>query len=161
MAKSSTFRLEMIKLLISTLIFCFFAGINPADVYAGADLDQTPPTCTITYDPSSIPPPLGSNMNTIVTADDAQTGGSGISLVNLFSPAGTLIATSTSSPLSYTWATSPGTYTFSATATDTIGNTNPSCLNSQTFTVGNIDAWIQTTGGDVHSNTGINTPGGP
>jgi len=28
-------------------------------------------------------------------------------------------------------------------------------------TYGSIQPWIQTTGGDVHSNTNINTPGGP
>lgn len=54
------------------------------------------------------------------------------------------------------------TYKYSILAKNSDGNTysTPPSYQISTLSCGNLP-WIQTVGGDVHSNTGINTPGGP
>lgn len=59
----------------------------------------------------------------------------------------------------YNWTPTAGRYTFNITAIDNAGNIftyNPVF----DITSGTLP-WIQTTSGDVHSNTRINAPGGP
>lgn len=62
------------------------------------------------------------------------------------------------------------TYSGAGSCTQTTAPDQP-CTKTYTCSSGNVcvsgrcltnyEPWIQTTGGDVHSNTGINTPGGP
>lgn len=155
----------MIQFLILTFLFSFFTLFHPADVLAaGAELDVTGPACSILYVPNTSPQVLGTVVNITVAADDSQTGDHGISVINLYQPSATLISTTASSSLSYPWNSTVGSYNFSATAKDTIGNPS-SCINPiDTFVITatpSHPAWLQTIGGDVHSNTNINLPPGP
>lgn len=141
-----------IKLMLSKKILSIplilFSLLTASPALAAWTIDLLPPTCSITF--STVD---ATHVSISVLATDS----SGISAINLFQGSSTTaIASSTSSPLSYTWSNT-GSPSFSAIATDGVGNTNSAspCANSRTA------PYLKTTGGDVHSNTNINIPPGP
>ena len=143
------------KKILSIPLITLFILASASPALADWTIDLDPPTCSIVFGSN---PPL---FPIIVTANDS----SGISLINLYQTTATIDAStnpfqsSTSNPFNYPSWDGTGITTFKAAATDGAGNTNLSSPCTNTFTNGS--AYIKTTGGDVHSNTNINTPGGP
>lgn len=105
----------------------------------------TSATCSVS--PTSIIP------NSSATWSTSVSGGNG---TNTYSWSGTDGLTGTTSSVSKTYTTT-GTKTAAVTITSGSQTTSPSCPSLSV----NDSSFIQTQGGDVHSNTNINTPGGP
>lgn len=113
------------------------------------------PSCTLINGPALLNPSVQGSYT--VTASDSD----GTITSTTYTPSGG----SPSSPTVRTYnqpllwsASSTGAYTMNAVVTDDDGGTANCPVKNINVT---YPAWIQTTGGDVHSNTGINTPGGP
>lgn len=144
-----------VKYLLWILIFFFYSN-----VLASYEVDITPPVCSLS--PAAGSYPKGPFYSLAITAVDPvpASGVSSISVTGITLPTPTPTSTTDSLTQTYSWNPNSDTYSFTVTATDKAGNTNTSCA-TPTYTIYDVSPWIQTTGGDVHSNTRINLPGGP
>ena len=151
-------------LSIPLILFALSKLVSP--VLAEWTIDLDPPRCGITFNYNSPQPPNTQVTTTVTACDDPTTTqtscdvnlGSGI-----ISSAYTLFKNSSNVGNPYTNAISNGHHTFTGTATDGVGNVSATCTatfdgsNAPTPTP-NASPLIQTTGGDIHSNTNVNLP---
>ena len=98
-------------------------------ISAGWDIDTTPPTCTISFSPTS-PQIIGTSVTATVSISETSSAALTASGGTL-SPSPCTLASGTS--LACTWD-APATATFTGTVTDTAGNAG-SCTNTFTATV--------------------------
>ena len=113
----------MFKLLIFFFCLSLLLIYPQSSVMADWAVDTTVPTCTISFNPASGQADAGTAITITLTGSDD----SGISSLRLIKD-GTNLATSTYSPLTYTWTPSTGgSYSFTASAADTAGNVTSSC----------------------------------
>lgn len=125
-------------ILLATVAFSF------SPTFASLDYDANWPTCNISFNRS------GTTVTATILA--TSTNGEIISLLQdgaIATSASAMPATS----VTYTWTYSANS-AFTATVKNSVSGNRANC------TITYSSAWIRTSG-DVHSNTRINTPGGP
>jgi flagellar basal body-associated protein FliL len=118
----------------------------------------------ISFSTSDVPPNPTGIANVTVVAQDITAGTAAVaapfSCIPPVPSIGTGTGTCTVTPIG--WATPNGhSYKITATSTDLGGNSTAASSPVFRYATACIGAWIQTSGGDVHSNKTINTPGGP
>lgn len=142
------------RILALLLAACY---LQPAPVFAAWTFDATPPSCTL-YPPPA--PPLTITIGEAISIYASAMSGDVASKTLSSDPA---IAGLT---FPFNWNTTgfaAGNYKFTLSLVDTSGNSsNETSCPSTTITLSSIlQPWLKTTGGDVHSNTKIQAPGGP
>ncbi len=168
-------RCQRRRLFVLVFITFFVVILYPAPTHAGWIFDTTVPSCGVS--------PIASGANTVQLGFHAFTvwasdlaGIASLSVSNttplptplpapVTSPATCPYGSCTYQTQTYNWTTPPpiGSYNLAITAIDNAGNpgTATSCPPFS-FTITNtFQPWLKTTGGDVHSNTGISASGGP
>lgn len=129
---------------------------NPYPIFADWIVDLTPPSCTFSFQPVR-PTTAGNTVKATITyRTPPNDTPSTISYVAITSVTGGNLSPNPCQANSYTrecnWNTNnlSGTYTFNGTIKDTAGNTGY-CQDIYQVNINN-PPWLQTTGGDVHSN---------
>lgn len=149
------------KLYLFSLLAFFALLFSFSIVFADWDADITPPTLTISPSPGTYQ--AGRTITLSITASDPA-GIESLTVTEVALPSPPTITNTpptsqTYTTYTYNWTPDEGDYTITIGTADSIGN---AASQSEEFSIiTGPTAWIQTTGGDVHSNTGINAPGGP
>lgn len=137
-----------IKFYFIAVLFLIPFFFLSSSVLADWSTDLTPPNCTI---PQGTTMAIGTAAS--ITVSSNEPAATLASIVLSVNPAVFVPKTSSTSPITFTWATtglSAGNYTFTNTVTDTTGNVN---MCNFIYTLNTLNSpWLKTSGGDVHSN---------
>lgn len=136
------FRKKLVILPLIILLTAVVFSFSPT--FASLDYDANWPTCTISFNR------IGPQVTATILA--TSTNGEIISLLQ-DGDVPTSVSAMPAASVTSTWTYSANT-NFTATVRNSVSGNRADC------TITYSSAWIKTSG-DVHSNTNINTPGGP